>query len=497
MAGFDLEHLKAEASERVGGPARAEVMALLAGVLALAMADQGAVAAAAEPLKKAFSLGNTEFGLLLAVVAFAGALGALPVGALVDRYRRNRLILVAILAWTAASALSAFATSYVFLLATRIVLGLVTAAAWPCVASLTGDFFPARERANAYGFIVAGEFVGVGAGFMISGWLSGLVGWRWAFAAMAALSLALAGAVWRFLPEPRRGGQSWLEEGETDPRAAERARADRPQRNEADAPATGSAEFVRQLARKARIEPRADLVLHEDPRRRSLVWAIGFCLRIPTYRLLVIASALAYYFLTGATAFGMVFLIHHFGLAHAAATAMVLVLGAGALAGVVAGGRLSTWLLNRGKLAARVTVPGVALAASVPVFGLAIWIRSAWIGVPLMAVGAALLSAAVAPLDAARLDIVHPGLWGRAEAGRMALRNLGEASAPLAFGALSSFIGGADGLMWTFLIMLAPMLAASLFTIPGRLAYPTDVATAAASVDALRDQRSDDRGPAT
>lgn len=489
MAGLDLEHLTAGAAERIGGPARAEVMALLAGVLALAFADQGVVAAAADQLKKAFALGNTEFGLLLAVVAFAAAVGTLPVGALVDRYRRDRILVLAILAWSAASALSAFATSYVFLLSTRIVLGLVTAAAWPCVASLTGDFFPARERGNAYGFIVAGEFVGVGAGYMISGWLSGFLGWRWAFGAMAVLSLALGVVVWRFLPEPARGGQGWLEQGETDPRASEHPKANRAPAQAGDDDAGGDAAFVRQMARKAHIEPRADLVLREDPTRRGLVWAIGYCLRIPTYRLLVIASALAYYFLTGATAFGMVFFTGHYRLTHTAATSMVLVLGAGALAGVIGGGRVSTWLLNRGRLAARVTVPGIALAASVPVFGVAIWVRSAWIGVPLMAVGAALLSAAVAPLDAARLDIVHPRLWGRAEAGRMALRNLGEATAPLAFGAMSTAIGGADGLMWTFLIMLAPMLAASLFTIPGRLAYPTDVATAAASVDALRTSR--------
>ncbi len=37
---------------------------------------------------------------------------------------------------------------------------------------------------------------------------------------MAAPSLVLAWALWRFLPEPERGGQSWLELGEEDPKAA-------------------------------------------------------------------------------------------------------------------------------------------------------------------------------------------------------------------------------------------------------------------------------------
>jgi hypothetical protein len=50
---------------------------------------------------------------------------------------------------------------------------------------------------------------------------------------------------------------------------------------------------------------------------------------------------------------------------------------------------------------------------------------------------------------------------------------------------MSGWLGGGDaGLMWTFLIMLAPMLVAASLALPGRRTYPRDVATAAASVEA-------------
>lgn len=39
--------------------------------------------------------------------------------------------------------------------------------------------------------------------------------------------------------------------------------------------------------------------------------------------------------------------------------------------------------------------------------------------------------------------------------------------------------------MWTFLVMLVPLAAASLFVFQGRKTYPRDVATAAASVEAV------------
>ena len=57
-----------------------------------------------------------------------------------------------------------------------------------------------------------------------------------------------------------------------------------------------------------------------------------------------------------------------------------------------------------------------------------------------------------------------------------------EGGAPLFFGALSEGLGGGqNGLIWTFLIMLLPMLVASLLGVKARRTYLRDVATAAAS----------------
>ena len=59
---------------------------------------------------------------------------------------------------------SGAATSFVWLLAVRVSLGVVTATAAPVVASLTGDFFPASERGRMYGLIVGGDLIGNGIG---------------------------------------------------------------------------------------------------------------------------------------------------------------------------------------------------------------------------------------------------------------------------------------------------------------------------------------------
>src|SRR6185437_8936663 len=61
------------------------------------------------------------------------------------------------------------ATSYWWLLAARVALGVVTATAGPAVASLTGDYFPAADRARIYGLITGGDLAGSGLGYLVSG----------------------------------------------------------------------------------------------------------------------------------------------------------------------------------------------------------------------------------------------------------------------------------------------------------------------------------------
>ncbi len=162
----------------VGGPARARVVALLACVLALESADLATVGAAGPQLEHAFHISFSGLGLLAAISTFVGALTTIPIGALTDRVRRVGLLAVAVTLWALAMIASAAAQDYEWMLISRIALGAVTAAAGPAVAALTGDFFPASERGKIYGYILTGELLGAGIGFVISGSLAGAIGWR-------------------------------------------------------------------------------------------------------------------------------------------------------------------------------------------------------------------------------------------------------------------------------------------------------------------------------
>jgi predicted MFS family arabinose efflux permease len=370
------------------------------------------------------------------------------VGVLVDRFRRIPLLSVSIVLWSVASLLSAFAGSYGHLLLTRLALGAVTATAGPAIASLTGDYFPARERGRVYAYILGGEIAGTAAGFIVGGTVASVISWRAAFVVLAIPGFFLARSLWRTVPEPPRRGRS---------------------------------------------RPAPDM---------GLVRAVRYTLRVPTNVLLIVASALGYFFYAGLQTFALLFMRGRYHADQAMAELALALLVAGAVIGTLAGGWLTDALARRGVLVARVAVPAVCyLAAAVllvpGILGSSVT-PALWFDIG----GAGLLAAANPGLDAARLDIMPSGLWGRAESTRTLLRSTAQALAPLAFGGIADLVAGiapeqapvgthpgaispgaARGLEISFLIMLVALVAAGVFLVRALRTYPRDVAAAAASQD--------------
>lgn len=470
------------AQEVIGGPARTRVVLVLAAALGLPGADFATLSATADNLKQVFHINNTQIGLLVSVTSLAAAAATVPIGVLTDRTRRTRLLAISILGWAVAMLFAGAATSYLWLLLSRVALGVVTATTGPTIASLTGDFFPPGSRARMLGYILGGELIGTGIGFVFSGEIAAMVGWRFAFWWLVIPSAALFWVVWR-LPEPARDGQSRLRPGQRDiPDEGEVDHSDSPP-TDASPQAGERGRSAERLARRRHIEPQRKLVLTEDPTDRSLWWAVRYVLRVRTNVVIIITSALGYFFFSGLRSFALLFTTSHYGISKAVASALTLVVGLGALAGVYLGGRIADRLLGRGWINARVLVPAVVLLTIPVVFAPGVTTTSVAVALPLLTLGAALLGAANPPLDAARLDIIHPALWGRAEGIRTLLRTLGEAAAPVLFGLVSQtiFHSGKHALEYTFLVFLAVLIIAGMLALTALRTYPRDVATATES----------------
>jgi predicted MFS family arabinose efflux permease len=295
--------------------------------------------------------------------------------------------------------------------------------------------------------------------------------WRAAFVLLAIPAFALAWLMFR-LPEPARGGRSALTAPDAAPSVVD--------------PASEDAEIAtdaQRLARERGIEPDPQLADLRDPRGLSLLAATRYVLSVRTNVVLIIASAGGYFFLAGIQTFGVEFVTRQYGIDQALGTLVLLVVGAGGVVGVLAGGTLGDRLLHRGYLTGRILVSVVAATAAVVLFVPAIFTRSATMALPYITLAALALSAQNPPLDAARLDIMVPLLWGRAEGVRTFLRTIGQAAAPVVFGGVSDYVfgGGRSALQWTFALMLLPLAASAYFLYKALATYPRDVATAASA----------------
>ena len=459
-----------------GGPARARVILLFAAVLALNSADVATVGASATQLRQGLHISNGDIGVLVAVTAVVAAVFSVPFGFLIDRFNRIVVLTTTVVLWGAVMLVSAAVSTFGQLVLIRLVLGAMTAAASPAVASLVGDYFPSDERGKIYGYVLAGELVGAGAGFVITGDIAA-ISWRAAFVILALPTFPLAWAL-AHLPEPARGGGSHLLPG------AQRVLGRRDAVAPSSAPSDGAAEGTpgrptdaQELANARGIGPDPDLVLREDPRRMGIVSTVRYVLAIRTNVILIASGAAGYFFLTGVETFGLEFVKGQYHVSQFLANLLMLVVGGGAVLGVLLGGRVGDALVRRGRLNGRILVAAVSAIATAVLFVPALLTHSTFSALPYIMLAGFALTAQNPAIDAARLDIMPPLLWGRAEGVRTFLRAGAQALAPLAFGGLSDLVG----LHTTFLVMLVPFLASGVILLRALKTYPKDVATAAAS----------------
>jgi MFS family permease len=489
--------IRGEVVHQVGGTARARVITIFACVLALNGADASTVGAIAPQLESGLHIGNADLGLLSSVTLLVGAAFTIPVGLLVDRSRRVPLLAFTIVLWSVASLFSAFAGSFSTLLLARLALG---ASAGPAISSLTGDYFAPEERGRIWSYVLVGEAAGAAFGFIISGLLASLIDWRAAFVVLALPGFYLARELWRTVPEPLRGGQSHLAVGSVDLQAATHAPANGAEEQGQPEQSPTPDDQAAEAALREGAEPDPRLILHEDPGKLDLASSVRYLFAIPSNVQMILGSSLGYFYFAGLQTFALLFVKGHYHASQAAAELALALLVGGLVIGALIGGRVTDALLERGRLAARMYFPSgcYLLAALFLLIGLlgtrltpALWFDVA---------GAALISAANPPIQAARLDVVPSGLWGRASSALTVVRSLAQSLAPLLFGGLSQLVAGiapqqapigthphapsvdtASGLQVTFLIMLGSLVAASLFLFRASRTFATDVASAAAS----------------
>lgn len=163
---------------------------LLAASLAAASYGRAALGPLQEAIKETLAVSDHFMSLLQGpALAIPMVVGGIPLGLLVDRHSRKRLMLALMLLTTIWTALGAWLQSPWLLFAVRCLAGMSVFATFPVAISLLADLCPPAQRGRATMFLTIGQFTGAGGVFALGGWLLEETGsWR---AALTLLSIPL------------------------------------------------------------------------------------------------------------------------------------------------------------------------------------------------------------------------------------------------------------------------------------------------------------------
>lgn len=180
------------------GPGRARYAQLvLASIAVFTTMDMQIVGLLAEPMKHDLGLTDVQLGLAHATSFYAAyGLLATPMGMLVDRLVRVRMLVAAMILWCGGLALTGMSTDFCMLAAAKTILGVANAITYPAAMSLMADHFAPAKRAFATMSYPMGQTLGQVGALLVGGLgYSSLVGM------VAANPDALHGlAPWRVVP---------------------------------------------------------------------------------------------------------------------------------------------------------------------------------------------------------------------------------------------------------------------------------------------------------
>jgi MFS family permease len=392
---------------------------VIAAVLGLAKADAGAMGVVAPALKTNLHITTAQLGLLASLAAATGAMAALPAGTVVDRRHRIMVLTVALVGWSLALGLAGLADGILILALARILSGGIATVARPAAVSLTGDFFHVADRGKALATLDTGQAAGAAVCFALGALAVHLFSWRWLFFWLAAVGVVMSLLTGR-LHEPVRTG----------------------------------------------------------PAGPPLTAMLKTMVQIRTNRIVLIADAVGNFFYAGVASFAVLFISERYHMSNATVDALAPILAAGAILGILAGGRIGDRLTRARGGEERIVVAATCQLVATALFGAALVSATLSTAAVFLFFAAIVLGGAGPCLDAVRIDIMPAGMRGRAEAARGLLLLGSSALGPVTFGLVATAFGGRGAglaLRGAFLVMLVPLAVGALILLAAVGPYRGDV----------------------
>ena len=147
-----------------------------------------------------FGRTEAEMGWLVTTYAWVVALMSLPLMLLASKMECRRLMMSVLALFVASHVLSAVASNYWILLASRLGVACSHAIFWSVVSPLAVEVAPKHKTSAALGLVVAGSSIAMIAGLPLGRVLGLYLGWRMTFLAIGLVAAIALVCLWRFFP---------------------------------------------------------------------------------------------------------------------------------------------------------------------------------------------------------------------------------------------------------------------------------------------------------
>ena len=175
---------------------RHKVLGFLVTLSVITFLDRLAIAVAGPRIQDELEIPPEKWGWVLGAFVLAYGFFEIPSGASGDRLGQRRVLTRIVIWWSAFTAATAAAATYIQLIITQFLFGAGEAGAYPNASGVIARWFPKEERARAQGAVWAASRVGGALSPLLVIPLLNTVGWRGMFCVLAAVGLVWA-AAWR------------------------------------------------------------------------------------------------------------------------------------------------------------------------------------------------------------------------------------------------------------------------------------------------------------
>jgi ACS family glucarate transporter-like MFS transporter len=201
---------------------RWKILFLLTSISVITYVDRVNISVAGRQIMPAFGFTQLQMGYVFSAFVLGYALFQIPGGWLGDRWGSRKVLTIAVLWWSAFTALTALAGTLPTvqavgilgsLILVRFLIGLGEGAAWPNFNRTVADWLPPHERGLGMGVSIGG--IGIGAAITppLVAWIMVNYGWQSAFYACGMAGLVIA-VLWGVYARDRPADHPGVNEAE-------------------------------------------------------------------------------------------------------------------------------------------------------------------------------------------------------------------------------------------------------------------------------------------